>query len=204
MLESQHDELFIEPKSSLAPKLLAALAALVITALVFIGYTLLRKRHAQESGSLALSSQPAAPEPRQPPKALVMVDEPMLQGNKTTIGGTVKNTSKETLEGLSVELELKRRQGGTSETQLVALQPTQLEPEQEGRYSIELKLQDYSSTRLIGLKAGPNQAALPFTTAPGQKRPAERLEPKTVIVNKPSSSKRREFLNTPDNPVRVP
>jgi hypothetical protein len=204
MIESQQDKLFIEQKSSLAPKLLAAVAALVITALVLVGYTLLRKRHAQDSGSLALSSEPGAAEPRQPPKALVLIDDPMLQGNKTTIAGTVKNTSKEKLEGLSVELELKRRQGGALETQLVALQPVDLGPEQEGRYSLELKAQDYGSARLIGLKAGANRAALPFTTAPGQKRPPERLEPKTVIVNKPSSGKRGEFLNTPDNPVRVP
>ncbi len=204
MIESQNDEIFIEPKSSALPKLLAAGAALVITALVFAGYTLLRKRHAQESGSLASASQPATAEPRQPPKALVLVDDPMLQGSKTIIAGTVKNTSKEKLEGISVELELKRRQGGASETQLIALQPAQLEPEQEGRYSVELKAQDYGSARLIGLKAGPNQASLAFTAGPGQKRPAERLESKTVIVKKPSSAKPGEFLNTPDNPARVP
>ena len=116
----------------------------------------------------------------------------------------MKNTSKEKLEALTVELELKRRQGGVSETQLVALQPAQLEPEQDGRYSLELKAQDYGSARLIGLRAGSNQASLPFATAPGQKRPAERLESKTVIVNRPSSGKGGEFLNTPDNPVRVP
>jgi len=204
MIESQQEKLFMAPKSSLAPKLWAAVAALAITALVFIGYTLLRKRHAQESGSLASSSQLAAAEPLQPPKALVMIDDPMLQGNKTVIAGTVKNTSKEKLEGLSVELELKRRRDGVSETQLVALQPSQLEPEQEGHYSLELKVQDYGSTRLIGLKSGANLASLPFATAPGQKRLPERLEPKTVIVKKPSSGKSGEFLNTPDNPVRVP
>ncbi len=204
MIETQQDERFMEPRGSLAPKLLAAGAALVITALVFTGYTLLRKRHAQESASQATSSQPATAEPRQPPRAVVLVDHPRLEGNKTTIAGTVKNTSKEKLEGLSVELELKRRRDGASETQLVALQPSQLDPEQEGRYSLELKAQDYGSARLIGLKAGPSQAPLPFTTAPGQKRPPERLESKTVIVKKPSSGKRGEFLNTPDNPVRVP
>lgn len=202
MIESPHDELFIEPKSSITLKLLAAGAALLIAALVFAGYTLLRTRHAQESGSLALSAPPAVAEPRQPPKALVMVDDPLLQGNKTIIAGTVKNTSKEKLEGLTVELELKRRQGGASETQLVQLQPAQLEPEQEARYSLELKAQEYGSARLIGLKA--NQASLAFTAAPGQKRPAERLESKTVIVKKPSSGKPGEFLNTPDNPARVP
>ena len=56
MTESHHDEMFVEPKSSAGPKLLAGLAAVVVTALVFTGYTLIRKRHAEDSGSLALSS----------------------------------------------------------------------------------------------------------------------------------------------------
>ena len=41
-----------------------------------------------------------------------MVDDALLQGGKTIIGGTVKNTSGEKLEGLAVELELKRRKDG--------------------------------------------------------------------------------------------
>jgi len=199
MIESHNEDIFTEPKSSATSKLLAAGAAVLITALVFTGYTLLRKRHAQESGAL---TPPAAAEPRQPPKALVMADEPLLQGGKTIITGTVKNTSKEKLEGLAVELELKRRQGGALETQLVQLEPAQLEPEQEARYSLELKAQEYGSARLIGLKS--NQASLAFSAAPGQKRPAERLESKTVVVKKPSSGKPGEFLNTADNPARVP
>jgi hypothetical protein len=201
MIDSQ-DELFSEPKRSVATKVLAGLAALVITALVFAGYALLRKRHAQESGLLSLSSQPPTAT-RQPPKALIMVDEPLLQGGKTLIGGTVKNTSAEKLEGLSVELELKRRKDGKAEKQLVALQPVQLEPQQEGRYSLQLKAQDYASARLVALKAGPNLVPLPFTTAQGQKRPPERLESKTITVDKPSS-KGSEFLNSPDHPARVP
>ena len=204
MIDSDQDELFAEPRRSLAPKVFAGIAALAITALVFAGYTVLRKRHAQNSGLLALSSQPAMSETRKPPIALVMVDDALLQGSKTIIGGTVRNTSAAKLEGLSIELELKRRKDGVAETQLVALQPAQLEPEQEGRYSLELKVQDYSSARLVALKAGPNLAALPFATAPGQRRPPERLESKTITVGKPSSSKRGEFLNTPDNPARVP
>jgi hypothetical protein len=132
-----------------------------------------------------------------------MVDDALLQGSKTLIGGTVRNTSSEKLEGLSVEVELKRRKDGVSETQLVALQPAQLEPEQEGRYSLQLKAQDYGSARLVALKAGPNLVPLPYTTAQGQKRPPERLESKSITVDKPSS-KGGEFLNSPDNPARVP
>jgi len=202
MIETE-DELFAESKRSVIPKLLAGIAALVITALVFTGYAFLRKRHAQEAASLSASSQPAA-EPRQPPKALILVDEALVQGGKTIIGGTVKNTSAEKLEGLSVEIELKRRKDGVAEKQLLALQPDQLEPEQEGRYSLQLKPQDYGSARLVGLKAGPNLVSLPYATAQGQKRPTERLESKTITVGKPSSSKRGEFLNSPDKPARVP
>lgn len=201
MIDSQQDELFAEARRPIGPKLLAAVSALVITALVFTGYVLLRKRHAQDSGSLS-SSAPGV-EPRKPPKALVIVNEALLQGGKTIIGGTVRNTSSEKLEGLSVELELKRRKDGVAETQLLTLEPAQLEPEQEGRYSLQIKAQDYSSARLVGLKAGPSLLALPYTTAQGQKRPPERLESKTITIGKPSS-KRGEFLNSPDNPARVP
>jgi hypothetical protein len=199
MVDSHQGELFVEPRSSVGPKILAGLAALVITALVFTGYALLRKRHAQ----VALSSQPPVAEPKQPPKALIMVDEALLQGGTTILGGTVRNTSTEKLEGLSVELELKRRKDGAVEKHLVALEPTQLAPEQEGRYSLQLKAQDYGSARLVGLKAGPKLVPLPYTTALGQKRPPERLESKTVTVGKPAS-KAGEFLNSPDKPARVP
>lgn len=203
MNERHQDELFVEPKGAAGPKLLAGLSALVITALVFTGYALLRKRHAEDSGSLALSSPVSTADARKPPKALIIVDEALLQGGKTTIGGIVRNTSAEKLEGLSVELELKHRKDGVTEKRLVPVDPAQLEPQQEGRYSLELKAQDYSSARLVALKAGPNLLPLPYTTAQGQKRPAERLEPKTIIVGRPST-KGGEYLNSPDNPARVP
>jgi hypothetical protein len=202
MLESPQDELFEEPKRSATPMVLAGISALLITALLFAGYTLLRKRHAEDSG-LASLSNPAQTEARKPPKALVIVDEALLKDGKTTIGGVVKNTSAERLEGLSVELELKRRKDATTQTQLIPLVPALLEPQQEGRYSLQLKAQDYSSARLVGLKSGSTLAALPYTTAPGQKRPPERLETKTIIVGRPAS-KGGEFLNSPDKPARVP
>ena len=199
MIESHQNELFVEPKSSAGPKLLAAVAALLVTSLVFAGYTLLRRRHA---GSL-LSSQPASTAETKPPKALIIIDEALLQGGKTTIGGIVRNTSSEKLEALSVELELRRRKDAVLETRSIPLAPANLESQQEGRYLLELKAQDYSSARLVGLKAGPNSLPLPYATAQGQKRPLERLEPKTIIVGRPSG-KGGEFLNSPDSPARVP
>ena len=199
MMDSHQSELFVEPKSSAGPKLLAALAALLVTALVFAGYTLLRKRHA---GSL-VSSQPASTTEAKPPKALIIINEALLQGGKTIIGGVVRNTSSEKLEGLAVELELRRRKDATIETRAIPLAPANLESQQEGRYLLELKAQDYSSARLVGLKAGPNAVPLPYATAQGQKRPLERLEPKTIIVGRPAG-KGGEFLNSPENPARVP
>jgi hypothetical protein len=199
MTESPQESLFIEPKRSAVPKLLAAVAALVITGLLFAGYTLLRKRYVQNY--IATPGSTTTVEPRQTPKALILVDEALLQGGKSTLGGTVKNTSAERLEGLSVELELKRRKDGGTENQSVALNPAQLEPAQEGRYSLELRAQDYSSARLVGLKAG--SGLLAYTTAQGQKRPPERLGSKTITTGKPAS-KRGEFLNSEDNPARVP
>jgi hypothetical protein len=198
MIDSQED-IFLEPNRAFAPKLLATLGAVLITALVFGGYALLRKRHAEDAAPLAGAAPPA----KQPAKALIMVDDALLQGNKTVIGGTVRNTSNEVISELAVELELTRRKDGTIETQLVSLQPAQLHPQQEGRYLLQLLARDYGSARLVALKAGSNKADLPYATAQGQRRPAEKLEPRTVVIGKPAS-KGGEFLNSPDNPARVP
>jgi hypothetical protein len=200
MTDSLHEELFVEPKGSFGLKLIAAISALVLTIALLVGYAYLRRRHAGTQASIA---QAEAPQPKKSPKAVILVDEALLQGNKTIVGGTVRNTSAETLEQVTVELELKRRKDGAVDKRLVALTPSQLEPGQEGRYSLELKASEYGSARLVGLRAGPDSSPVVYTSAPGQKRPLERLESKTIIVDKPSP-KRGEFLNSPDNPARVP
>ena len=201
MSDSLQEELFAEPRSSTSLKLIAALSAVVIGVLVLAGYAYLRRRHAENTASSLAAARPS-PEPRPSPKALVVVDEALLKGGTTTIGGTVKNTSSEPLGPLSVEVELKRRRDGGADVKLVALEPQQLDPQQESRYSLQLKAQDYSSARVTALRIG-SDTAVAFTTAQGQKRPLERLESKTVVVGTPKS-KGGEFLNTPDTPARVP
>jgi hypothetical protein len=203
MNESLHEELFPEPKSSAGLRLVAGLAALAVAAALLLGYAYLRQRHVESSAAVARSGQTPSPEPRKPPKAMVLVDEALMQGSKTVVGGTVRNISTEQLGQVMVELELKRRQDGGSDRKLIALTPSELEPSQEGRYSLELKAQEYGSVRLIGLRAGPDSSIVVYNSALGQKRPPERLESKTIIVDKPSS-KRQEFLNSPENPARVP
>ncbi len=200
--DSHSEELFVEQKGSLGPKVLAALCALVITALVLVGYAYLRKRHAQ-STSFGRPGQTQAMEAKGPPKAMILVDDALLKGGNTIIGGTVKNISGERLGEVAVELELKRRKDGVAERRLVALEPSQLEPQQEGTYSLTLRANEYGSARLVALKAGTNSASLPYTVGQGQKRPPERIESKTITVDK-RSSKRAEFFNSPASPARVP
>ena len=199
MITEHSEEVFIEATESSSLKIAAAISALVITALVFVGYAYLRKRHAQ---SAAPDQQTAAAQPKAPPQALILVDEALLQGSNTLLGGTVKNISNERLAGLSVELQLKRRSGGSTEKRQVPLSPADLDPSQEGRYSLQLKAQDYGSAKVVALQSG-SQATIPYSIAPGEKRPPERLDSKTIKVDKPPG-KRSEFLNSPDNPARVP
>ena len=204
LTDPTHTELLIEEKRSTGRMVVAALCALLVTAIVFAGYTYLRKRTAQQRLSATAAQAPASTDtPRGPAKAHILVDEALLKGGQTIIGGTVRNISPDKLTGLTVALELRRRKDGTLEQTSVTVEPQQLEPAQEGRYSLKLPAKEYNSVRLAGLKAGTESSLLAYTTAAGHKRPPERLEPKVVTV--PGSGSRGDgFLNSPDNPARVP
>ena len=204
LTDPTHTELLVEEKRSTGRTLIAAACALMVTAIVFGGYTYLRKRNAQQRlAAIASQVPPTSNTPRGPAKAHILVDEALLKGGQTIIGGTVRNISAEKLTGLTVALELRRRKDGTLEQTSAAVDPLELEPDQEGRYLLKLPAQQYISVRLAGLKAGMDSALLAYTTATGQKRPPERLEPKVVIVPR-SGSRGDGFLNSPDNPARVP
>ena len=199
MITEDREEVFIEATESSGLKIAAAVSALLITALVFVGYAYLRKRQAQS----AAPAQQLAAQPKPSPQALILVDEALLQGTNTVLGGTVRNITNQRLSAISVELELKRRSGGGVEKKQVALNPVELGPSEDGQYSLQLKAQEYVSARVVGLYSG-SQATIPFTLAQGDKRPPERLESKTIKIDKPAPGKRSEFLNSPDNPARVP
>ena len=202
LTDSVESELLREEKGAMGRKLIAALLALAFTATVLAGYLYFRNRHARQSLAGA-QSRVVSSAPKGPAKAHILIDEAMLKGGQTIIGGLVKNISQETLSGLAVDLELKRRTGGTSERMTVPLTPAQLQPSQEGSYALKVPAQHFSSVRLVSLTSEPNATQLVFTTGPGQKRPPERIEPKVVVVPRPPS-KGGDFLNTPDNPARVP
>jgi hypothetical protein len=204
LTDSTHTELLIEEKRSTGRKLVAVVCALAVTAIVFAGYTYLRKRSVQQRLAVTVPHAPTTSDaPKGPAKAHILVDEALLKGGQTTIGGTVKNISTEKLDRLTVVLELRRRKDGTLEQISTAVNPHDLEPDHEGRYSLKLPAQQYISARLVGLKSGADAAPLAYTTASGQKRPLERIEPKVVIVPR-AGSRGGEFLNSPENPARVP
>lgn len=203
LTDPTHTELLIEEKRSTGRKLVAVVCALSVTAIYFSGYTYLRRRSAQQRlAAVAAQAPPASDIPKGPAKAHILVDEALLKGGQTIIAGTVKNICAEKLSGLTVALELRRRKDGSLEQTSVAVEPRDLEPDHEGRYALKLPAQQYISVRLVGLKAG-DSATLAYTTAAGQKRPREKLEPKVVTVPRPAS-RGGEFLNSPDSPARVP
>lgn len=203
LTDSVDSELLHEEKPSFGRKFVAGLLALVFTAAVLCGFLYFRNRHVKQTLSESQPRPALTNAPKGPIKAHILMDEAVLKGGQTIIGGSVKNISRETFSGLVVELELKRRTGGISERMIVPLTPVRLEPNQEGRYSLKLPAQHFSAVRLVNLSSEPDATQLAFTTGVGQKRPLEKIEPKVVAVPRPRS-KAGEFLNSPNNPARIP
>jgi hypothetical protein len=175
-----------------------------MSGLVFVGYTYLRNRHARQVAAATPAAPPSSSkQPLGPHKAEILVDDAMLDGDYSIIGGTVRNISTETLTALTVNMELKHRKDGASQNTAVQLSPNQLAPQQEGHYSLRIKSADYNAARLVSLSTGADAMLLAYGTSPGKKRTPEKLEAKTIYVNRPAPAK-GEFINTPDTPVRVP
>ena len=134
--------------------LIGVLAAVIVTGLLIAGYSVLRKRHQQRvlAAEQALIAQNT--ESKGPPKVQILVDDALLKGDQSLLGGTVKNISNENLNDLSINLELIRRKDGKTDKVSAPVDPSQLSPQQEGRYSLQLHAADYLSVRLAGLTSG--------------------------------------------------
>jgi hypothetical protein len=197
-----YEEAIARERDSTKRKLLAVVCAVGISAVLLVGYGYIRKYNAEKV--LANNTPPPVLEtgPKGPPLAHVVVDEPTLEKGMTTIGGVVKNISKQDLSNLSVVIELRRRKDSGVEENLLHVTPAQLQPDQEGSYSLKVSAQEYASIRLAGLKADPQSSLIAYNSSQGKKRTPERLEPKTIVVKR--AGKPGEFINSPDNPVRVP
>lgn len=190
-------------RSSLV-KIVSIVLAVAITATLLIGFLIWRKRHEERVGvQPQVQSNPVRP--ALPLKVQVYMDEPVRKGAQAVISGTVQNISDEALSNLSLEVELTRRKDASTEVRSLNVEPGELAPNQKGRYTLTLT-GDYRSIKLRNIKSGPASNEIGFKTAPGASRPVEHPpETKTIIVNRPSAPKQgEEFINTPDNPAKIP
>ncbi len=147
----------------------------------------------------------ATPTPKPEPEANVFVDEAMLAKPYAVIGGAVQNVGGAKLEKLSVQIELRRRADSGVETREVSLVPADLEPGQQGKFSLKVLSEEWSGSRVVGLKSGARAEEVAFRSLPGAKRPPEKVKENVVIVKTPSKKKSGDdFINTPDTPYSVP
>ena len=196
------EEAIAREKESSRRKLLGVVCAIGISALLLAGYAYIRRYHAQTVLENNTPPPVVNSGPKGPALAHVVIDEPTISKGVTTIGGVVKNISKQELSGIQVVIELRRRKDGGLEESLLPVSPAQLQPEQEGVYSLKAPAQDFASIRLAGVKADPQSSLIAYSSSQGKKRPPERLEPRIIVVKR--AGRPGEFLNSPDNPSRVP
>jgi hypothetical protein len=187
-----------EEKQSPLIRTAAVISALCVAVALLLGYSLLRQKHVGQEAQTP-QTEPAAKNSA-PAEANIFEDEARLKGPQAIVGGTVQNITGERLEALTVELELKRRKGGETETRDVRLEPQDLAPGEEGRYSLSVLAREWSGVRVLRLRSGTRAADVAFKSEVGARRPLERTPAgKVVIVPRPKS-KGDDFINTPDNP----
>lgn len=202
---TEADDSEIKRDGSSLVKIISIIVALAITAGLLVGYLIWRKLH-EEKIAIEQQSQSKTVRPALPAKVQVLMDEAVRKGPQAIIGGTVHNTSNESLSNLTVEIELTHRKDGSTEVRSLEVEPRDLGADQDGRYSLTLT-GDYRSLKILRIKSGPQAEEIGFKTAPGAKRPVERAPEttRTIIINRPNTpQKGEEFINTPDNPARVP
>jgi hypothetical protein len=131
----------------------------------------------------------------------------MLAKPYAIIGGTVRNNGSKKLEKLSVEIELRRREDGSFERREAAVEPGDLAPGERGRYTLKVLSEEWSGSRVVALRSGAGRQEVAFSSFPGAKRPPEKFpQTRAAAASAPrqKSPNGNEFINTPDNPIRVP
>lgn len=178
-----------------------AVSVLTFFALVGCQKASQASRSAEASGVKTAQTHPAPT-----PEANIFVDEAMLAKPYAIIGGAVENIGAQRLEKLSVEIELRRRGDGGVERREVSVEPADLEPGRQGKFSLKVLSEEWSGSRVVRLRSGarePREVA--FRPQPGAKRPPEKVKPNVVIVKTPAQKKgNSDFINTPDTPYSVP
>lgn len=183
-------------------KIVSVLLAIAVTVTLLVGFLIWRKRHEE---SVGVQPRPQAKQAKAalPAKVQIYIDEAVRKGPEALIGGTIHNISGENLTNLSVEIELSHRKDSGTEVRALDVEPKELAPDQKGRYSMTLT-GDYRSFKLLRIKSDSDEIG--FKAAQGAQRPVERApEHRDIIVERPSPPKKgEEFINTPDNPAKIP
>jgi hypothetical protein len=181
--------------------LVGMLCALLLTGSVCGGYLYLRKRHERQIASAAAAEKIE----KEKAKVEVAVDEARTEGKKSILSGTIHNISNDTLHNLAVELQLRRRTGGSTETRIVMPESTELAPDAKTRYRLELQQGDYNSATFARVVTGDAHLAVAFKAIPGADRPPLPAVPagKTIVVARPAP-KDGEIINTEQNAGKVP
>ena len=199
-LETEPIPIDEEEKRRTKRLLIGILCAVLLTGAVLGGYMGLRRRHERQVAAAA-----EAEIKRQAPRVEVFVDDALVNGKTTTLGGTVHNISTENLQNIAVELQLRRRVGAGLDTRVVQPEMTDLAPDARAHYSIQVATDDYISATFSRVVSGSDRSAIPFRALPGNPRPPmDAPASKTIIVDKRNPGKGDEFINTPNNPGRVP
>lgn len=183
-----------------------AIAFLLIGAIVTASYFLFIRQTAPNLGGqdTPRKDAPAATST----EVQIFEDEPVVKDSQAVVSGTVRNISRAPLADLSLEFELKRRNSGNTEVRNVSVEPSNLAPGEDGKYSFSLARQEFSETQIKHLKSTARTTFIAFKTAPGVRRPKElppQQQTRTIIIQRPSTprSKGEEFINTPDTPIKV-
>jgi hypothetical protein len=177
------------------------LCALLLTGSVFGGYLYLRKRHERQIAAAVAAEKVE----KEKARVEVAVDEARIEGKKSILGGTIHNISNDTLHNVAVELQLRRRTGGTTETRLVIPESSELAPDAKTYYRLELPVQDYGSATFSRVVTTDSHVAIAYRAMPGAARPPLPPVPagKTIVVARPAP-KDGEFINSEQNPGKVP
>ncbi len=100
--------------------------------------------------------------------AVVSLSPTVYAGDETILAGTVRNTSTGKLTGLMVVYTLTRREGSL-EQKTVPVLPSELNPQEEGRFSLQFRAKDYSAAQFAMLNGDPGGTTLNYAFP----RPAE-------------------------------
>ena len=181
--------------------LVGVLCALLLTGSVCGGYLFLRKRHERQVAATTAAEKIE----KEKAKVEVAVDEARTEGKKSILSGTIHNISNDTLHNLAVELQLRRRTGGSTEARIVVPESADLAPDAKTHYRLEVPVQDYNSATFARVVTGDAHLAVAFKAVPGAERPPLPAVPagRTVVVARPAP-KDGEFINTEQNPGKVP